>query len=153
MSGVVSRWLGGIDALDDIARRLIRVQIENRPATDIIRLYDSPGTVFYCDPPYLHATRGDAKAYSFEMDEAQHRELATVLNACCGQVALSGYDHPLMEELYPQNHWFKTWGPERTIHSTKGVRREMLWTNYDPATIKPKQSLVIWPQSRFSARL
>jgi DNA adenine methylase len=33
MSGVVSRWLGGIDALDDIARRLIRVQIENRPAT------------------------------------------------------------------------------------------------------------------------
>jgi DNA adenine methylase len=75
------------------------------------------------------------------MDEAQHRELANVLNACCGQVALSGYDHPLMEELYPQDHWVKTWGPERTIHSTKGVRREMLWTNYDPATIKPKQSL------------
>ena len=140
MSGVVSRWLGGIDALDDIARRLIRVQIENRPATDIIRLYDSPGTVFYCDPPYLHATRGDTKAYGFEMDEAQHRELAKVLNECRGQVALSGYDHPLMEELYPQDRWYQTKGPERTIHSTKGVRREMLWTNYNPATIKPKQS-------------
>ena len=27
MSGVVSRWLGGIDALDEIAQRLIRVVI------------------------------------------------------------------------------------------------------------------------------
>jgi DNA adenine methylase len=141
MSGVVSRWLGGIEALDDIARRLIRVQIENRPATDIIRLYDSHGTLFYCDPPYLHATRGDAKAYGFEMDEAQHCELAHVLNACHGQVAVSGYAHPLMEELYPQDRWYKTFGPERTIHSTKGVHKEVLWTNYDPATIGPKQFL------------
>ena len=74
MSGVVSRWLGGVEALDDIAQRLIRVQIENRPAVDVIRLYDSPSTLFYCDPPYLHATRGDSKAYGFEMDEDQHRE-------------------------------------------------------------------------------
>lgn len=76
MSGVVSRWLGGVDALDDIAQRLIRVQIENRPAVDVIRLYDSPDTLFYCDPPYLHSTRGDARAYGFEMHEGDHRELA-----------------------------------------------------------------------------
>ena len=75
MSGVVSRWLGGVNALDEIAQRLIRVQIENRPAVDIIQLYDSHKTLFYCDPPYLHATRGDAKAYGFEMDEAEHRRV------------------------------------------------------------------------------
>ena len=46
MSGVVSRWLGGVDSLDEIAQRLIRVQIENRPAIDVIRLYDSPKTLF-----------------------------------------------------------------------------------------------------------
>jgi DNA adenine methylase len=136
MSGVVSRWLGGMEALEEIARRLLRVQIENRPATDLIRLYDRRSTLFYCDPPYLHATRGDAKAYGFEMDEAQHRALATVLNACDSLVAVSGYDHPLMEEFYPCGRWWKTWGPARTIHSTKGVRQEVLWTNYDPATIR-----------------
>ncbi|MDO8426621.1 MAG: DNA adenine methylase, partial [Deltaproteobacteria bacterium] len=38
MSGVVSRWLGGVEALDDIAMRLLRVQIENRPAIDMIKL-------------------------------------------------------------------------------------------------------------------
>ncbi len=138
MSGVVSRWLGGIEALDDIAQRLMRVQIENRPAVDVIRLYDAPSTLFYCDPPYLHATRGDAKAYGFEMDEAEHRDLANALNTCKGKVALSGYDHPLMIELYPEGKWFKTTGLARTIHSTKGTRQEVLWTNYDPTGDKQK---------------
>src|SRR5205085_953565 len=62
MSGVVSRWLGSVDALPHIAERLLRVQIENRPAIEVIRLYDSAGTLFYCDPPYVHSSRGDSKA-------------------------------------------------------------------------------------------
>lgn len=132
MSGVVSRWLGGVDALDDIAQRLIRVQIENRPAIDIIRLYDNSGTLFYCDPPYLHATRGDSNAYGFEMDEGQHYEFAQVVNKCRGKVAVSGYNHPLMDELFPPPRWFKTLGADKTIHSTKGTRQEVLWTNYNP---------------------
>ena len=132
MSGVVSRWLGGVGALDDIAQRLMRVQIENRPAVDVIRLYDDPKTLFYCDPPYLHATRGDAKAYGFEMDEGQHREFAEVVNACSGMVAVSGYEHPLMDKLFEPEKWFKTLGARKTIHSTKGTRQEVLWTNYDP---------------------
>jgi DNA adenine methylase len=132
MSGVVSRWLGGVDALDEIARRLLRVQIENRPATDVIRLYDGSKTLFYCDPPYLHDTRGDDKAYGFEMDEGRHRELAKAANECRGMMAISGYDHPLMDEMFKPGRWFKTLGPDRTIHSTKGTRTEVLWTNYCP---------------------
>jgi DNA adenine methylase len=139
MSGVVSRWLGGVDALDKIAQRLVRVQIENRPAANVIELYDNPGTLFYCDPPYLHATRGDSKAYGFEMDEAQHRALANVLNNCRGKVALSGYDHPLMVKLYPKTKWFKTVGAARTIHSTKDTRKEVLWTNYDPKSLRGRE--------------
>lgn len=132
MSGVVSRWLGGVEALDDIARRLLRVQIENRPAVEILRLYDGPKTLFYCDPPYLHATRGDAKAYGFEMDEDQHRAFAKAANDCRGMVAVSGYEHPLMDTLFRPGRWHKTLGPDKTIHSTKDTRREVLWTNYDP---------------------
>lgn len=132
MSGVVSRWLGGVEALDDIAQRLLRVQIENRPAIDVIRLYDSPKTLFYCDPPYLHATRGDAKAYGFEMDEDQHRIFAATVNTCQGMVAVSGYDHPIMDELFSPKKWVKTSGIDKTIHSTKGTRQEVLWTNFEP---------------------
>ncbi|MGL6195311.1 MAG: DNA adenine methylase [Thermoguttaceae bacterium] len=139
MSGVVSRWLGGVDALEGIAKRLLRVQIENRPAIDVIALYDSPKTLFYCDPPYYHATRGDTKAYSFEMDEQQHREFAKVVNQCVGKVAVSGYDHPIMKELFPSSKWHKIVNHPKTIHSTKGTRTEILWTNYNVKMILFKQ--------------
>ncbi|MBF0411475.1 MAG: DNA adenine methylase [Desulfamplus sp.] len=132
MSGVVSRWLGGVDALNEIAERLIRVQIENRPALDIIRLYDSEKTLFYCDPPYMHSTRGDSNAYGFEMDEEQHKEFAYAVNQTKAMVAVSGYEHPLMEELFKPDRWFKTQGKDKTIHSSKGKRTEILWTNYEP---------------------
>ena len=136
MSGVVSRWLGGVAGLEEIAARLLRVQIENRPAIDIIRLYDAPRTLFYCDPPYLHATRGDSKAYQFEMDDKAHREFAAVAGSVKGRMAVSGYDHPLMRELFPASKWWKTIGSEKVIHSTKDTRREVLWTNYHPAEIE-----------------
>lgn len=128
MSGVVSRWLGGVEALREIAERLLRVQIENRPAAEVIRLYDSPDTLFYCDPPYLHATRGDSKAYGFEMDVEQHRELAETLAGCQGKVALSGYRCEAMEEWYAD--WNRFDAPAKQCHSTKKPRYECLWANY-----------------------
>jgi DNA adenine methylase len=132
MSGVISRWLGGVEQLDAICQRLIRVQIENRPAIDIIRLYDSPTTLFYCDPPYIHETRGDSKAYKHEMTDEQHRELADALNSVKGKVAFSNYDCDLLRSLYPDKRWHKTCGDAKTNHSTKGKRMEVLWTNYLP---------------------
>ena len=132
MSGVISRWLGAIEALPQIAERLLRVQIENRPATEVIELYDSRETLFYCDPPYVHATRGDSKAYGHEMSDVQHSELAVVLNRVQGKVALSNYDCDLMNDLYPAPKWRKVVSPEKTIHSTKGKRAEVMWLNYKP---------------------
>jgi DNA adenine methylase len=128
MSGVVSRWLGGVEALSDIADRLLRVQIENRPAVEVIRLYDSPETLFYCDPPYLHETRGDAKAYGFEMDTVQHHELAQILNQCRGKVAISGYRCDAMDTWYAD--WRRYDAPAKHCHSTKQIRHECLWMNY-----------------------
>lgn len=128
MSGVVSRWLGGVEMLADIAERLLRVQIENRPAIEVIRLYDSPDTLFYCDPPYVPETRRDKRAYGFEMDEEAHRELAQVLHQCKGKVAISGYRCALMDELYGE--WTCILAPIRTCHSVKQPRQEALWVNY-----------------------
>ncbi len=128
MSGVVSRWLGGVGTLPEIGTRLIRVQIENRPATDVIRLYDSKNTLFYCDPPYLHDTRGDSKAYGFEMREDEHVDLATVLNHCKGKVAISGYRNKLMDRLY--KGWRRFDAAPKQAHSIKQIRQECLWMNY-----------------------
>ncbi len=128
MSGVVSRWLGGISALPDVAERLSRVQIENRPAEDVIKLYDDSSTLFYCDPPYLHETRGDTKAYGFEMIDSEHRQLADVLNSIKGKAAVSGYRCDLMDSLY--EGWRRFDAPKKYAHSIKKIRQECLWMNY-----------------------
>jgi DNA adenine methylase len=128
MSGVVSRWLGSVDSLPDIALRLLRVQIENRPALEVIKLYDSTKTLFYCDPPYVHSSRGDSKAYEFEMADAAHRELACVLAGCKGLVAISGYRCDLMDDLYKK--WRRVDAPPKLCHSIKKLRQEGLWMNY-----------------------
>ncbi|MBI5866749.1 MAG: DNA adenine methylase [candidate division Zixibacteria bacterium] len=128
MSGVVSRWLGSVETLPEIAERLLRVQIENRPALEVIRLYDDKSTLFYCDPPYPHEARGDSKAYGFEMSDDEHRELAAALHSVLGQVAVSGYRCNLMDTLYAD--WRRVEAPSKMCHSSKGSRTEALWMNY-----------------------
>ncbi|MEY4530168.1 MAG: hypothetical protein RLZZ156_889 [Deinococcota bacterium] len=130
MAGAVSRWLGSVEALPLIAQRLLRVQIEHAPALEVIERFDSKETLFYCDPPYLHETRGDSKAYGFEMSDAEHEALARRLNQVQGKVAVSGYNSQMYQDLYC--HWYCTTAPSKTIHSVKQERTELLWTNYPP---------------------
>ena len=128
MAGAVSRWLGSVEELEWIASRLLRVQIEHDSALNVIRRYDSPDTLFYCDPPYPHETRGDAKAYQYEMTNAQHVALAQSLTAVQGRVAISGYHGELMDELY--RGWHVHEEGVKKAHSVKTDRAEVLWTNY-----------------------
>jgi len=128
MSGVVSRWLGGVEMLDDIAERLLRVQIENRPGIEVIELYDDKDTFFYCDPPYPHESRGDSKAYLYEMTEEEHEDLADALHKIKGKAAVSGYRCALMDRLYKD--WKRHDAPSKRCHSVKKTRQEALWTNY-----------------------
>jgi len=136
MAGAVSRWLGSVEGLSEIAQRLLRVQIENAPALEVIRRYDSPETLFYCDPPYVHESRSDTNAYAYEMTDDEHRELSEALHKVEGKVALSGYYSELMDELY--GDWKYIEAPTKKAHSTntradnnKQDRTEVLWVNYD----------------------
>jgi DNA adenine methylase len=130
MAGAVSRWLGSVEGLSEIAQRLLRVQIEHAPAIEVIERYQSEGTLFYCDPPYPHDTRGDSKAYAYEMSDAEHRDLARVLHGVKGKVAVSGYQGDLMDELY--GDWYCLSAPAKHAHSIKQLRQETLWMNYQP---------------------
>lgn len=142
MSAFVSRYLGGISKLPQVAERLLRVQIENRPAIGVIQRFDSPDTLFYCDPPYVLGTRSELKVYKNEMQDEDHVALAEVLNSAVGMVALSGYDCELMERLYPEPRWHKLILPERSIPSSnnKSRRTEVFWSNYDPGKLRVKNT-------------
>lgn len=128
MSGAVSRWLGSVEGLPEIAQRLQRVQIENAPAIETIQRYDTPETVFYVDPPYVHSARGDSAAYGFEMTDQDHKSLAKVLNRVRGRVILSGYRTDLYDQLYRK--WRREDADARNCHSVRKLRQESAWLNF-----------------------
>ena len=132
MAGAVSRWLGAVEGLPEIAQRLQRVQIENAPALEVIRRYDTPNTLFYLDPPYVHASRGDTSAYVHEMTDDDHRDLAALLHDIKGRAVLSGYRSRLYAELFAD--WYRVDADEKLCNSSKGKRQESLWMNFEPNT-------------------
>jgi DNA adenine methylase len=139
MADVVSGYLSIIDeVLPEIVERLRSVQLIERSAKDVIRLWDSPDTLFYCDPPYVHSTRNKRTldAYGVEMTEADHRELADALRRVTGRVILSGYPSALYDELYGDWHYLDC---EIANHAsstaTKSRMTERLWCNWDVSSI------------------
>lgn len=133
MADVVSGYLSAIDGeLPKIVERLGTVQIMHRPASEVIRLYDGPDTLFYCDPPYLPQARADRRvAYSVDMTEDGHRALADRLRCCRGKVVLSGYPSDLYDELY------KGWRVVRVevanhaaVGKSKRRQVECVWLNW-----------------------
>ena len=132
MAGAVSRWLGAVEGLPEIAQRLQRVQIENAPALELIRRYDTPNTLFYLDPPYVHASRGDTSAYVHEMTDDDHRDLAALLHDIKGRAVLPGYRSRLYAELFAD--WYRVDTDEKLCNSSKGKRQESLWMNFEPNT-------------------
>ena len=151
MAGAVSRWLGSVEGLSEIAQRLLRVQIEQGSAQDIIQRYDSQETLFYCDPPYPHDSRTDKHAYGYEMTDMDHRELAELLHSVRGKVAISGYHSPLMDELY--SDWYPIDAPARIIHSVKTFRQEVLWANYHPGLLSDTQPSSLHLSEQYSLPL
>jgi len=110
--------------------RLRGVVIENRPAEDVIAQHDGPDVLHYVDPPYVHATRGRGnpycrKGYRFEMNDAQHEQLATTLRAARGMVVLSGYPSTLYDELY--TGWHRV--DRAALADGARARVESLWFN------------------------
>jgi DNA adenine methylase len=140
MAGSVSRWLGSVEALEWIATRLLRVQIEHDDALNVIKRYDSEETLFYCDPPYPHDSRGDSKAYQYEMTDEEHIELFHALSNVKGKVAISGYHGELMDGLY--SSWYVCEASPKKVHSVKTTRTEILWTNYPVSEAMAQRELL-----------
>ena len=50
-------WYALPERIVEVAERLRKVQIERRPALEVIQRFDSPDAFIYLDPPYLLGTR------------------------------------------------------------------------------------------------
>jgi DNA adenine methylase len=133
MNGNVSEWIGSVDGLPEVHERLRRVLIENMDGTALIKREDRPGTQFYVDAPYVHSTRTATNVYAREMIDEQHRVLVMTLVRIKGKAIVSGYHHPIYDELSLTHGW-KLHEVELPNNASgeKSKRRmtECLWTNY-----------------------
>lgn len=96
-------WMNYPDCLRLVIQRLRGVVIEHRDALDCMARHDSPDTLHYVDPPYVHSTRAfraRAHSYRHEMTDDQHVALAGALRGLQGMVVLSGYRCELYDSLY-----------------------------------------------------
>jgi len=98
MAATCSRWLSILEQLPAIARRLQRVQVEHADFQRVLAHYDSAQTLFYCDPPYVAATRSGG-VYRHDFSDADHERLVDSLLHLRGMALLSGYRAPVHERL------------------------------------------------------
>lgn len=107
------------------AERLRMVQIENRPALEVIKRFDYPDVFQYIDPPYLLKTR-NGKQYRHEMSDAGHEELLRTVLASKAKIMISGYESD-MYDGYLQG-WHKKYFKSCAEHGA--TRTEVVWMNY-----------------------
>ena len=97
--GAKSRDISNTDYLKTVKDRLSRVVIENKSFEALIKQYDRPHTLFYCDPPYY----GTEKYYDTGLtpfDKHMHEKLAEVLRSIKGKVVVSYNNDDYIKELY-----------------------------------------------------
>nr|WP_319491793.1 DNA adenine methylase [uncultured Desulfobacter sp.] len=114
------------EEMSEIYLRLTGVHIENLSWADVIAKYDSPGTFFYCDPPYYLCP--DYK-HNFILDD--FIELAETLKNISGRFMLSINDHPDIRKVFSQ-FIHKEVSLLYTIRS-KGPTKanELIYSNYE----------------------
>lgn len=134
MNEQVSSWLSAIEGLHEAHLRLQRVAIFNESAVSVIRREDDRESFFYCDPPYVHATREVANAYTHEMQDSDHATLLITLGRLTGKFILSGYRCDLYDEAARQYGWKRIdveIDNKASGAKVKQVKTECLWANYD----------------------
>lgn len=120
-------WCNLPEKIMQAAERLRGVQIENKPAVELIQRFNYSNVLIYADPPYVLRTR-HGKQYRCEMTDKEQEEMLDVLLAHQGSVLISGYDN----DLY--NDRLKSWYREETTCYSQvcSKKREILWMNFEP---------------------
>lgn len=127
---LANAWNGHVDDLPRFIEKLRTIVVENMDFMQVLKLYNSPKTLFYLDPPYADNTRKSTNNYVNELTDARHVEMLTWLTTeLKGQAVVSMYSNPTYEQ------YLKDWRRvsivhNGAIHNSKGKsseRKEIIW--------------------------
>ena len=112
-----------IELLSDVQARLANVVVEHKDFEDLIKVYDSPDALFYCDPPYF----GTERYYDGSFAKTDHERLRRVLDKIEGRFILSYNDCAEIRGLY---NGYTVEAVSRSNNLTSGRYYEVLIRNY-----------------------
>jgi len=118
--------MSAADKVSGVCDRFREVQIEHMDFETVFEKYDSPETVFYCDPPYVDV--GD-DYYQTGDGGFNHSRFVKCLENAEGFWIVS-YDHNIPEGL--QDYPTVNRGKRSTMDKKKEKKTETLIMNYDP---------------------
>lgn len=129
MSKSVSDMLSAIDSLPEVHNFLSQIIILNTDGVDLIKKYNTPNVLLYCDPPYEHSTRTVTR-YAVDMDIDKQKEFLSAVLESKAKIIISGYDcelYSVLDEKFTKVSFEKN--TVNTNNSPKTVN-EFLWVNY-----------------------
>ncbi len=116
---------------EEYAIRMQNVQLECSDALYVIQSRDTPGTFFYCDPPYFNSVCGHYDGYS----EQDFDNLLKLLASIKGKFLLSSYPSPMLQRTVKANGWhYKCFEQGVSVNAKGGYMKrkwEMLTANYE----------------------
>ncbi len=118
-------WYRLPDWIIDITERLRKVQIENRPALEVIERFNYSQVFMYLDPPYMLCTRS-GKQYMHEMTDAEHEELLQMITQSRAKIMISGYETDMYNDYL--SGWEKRQFSSCAEHGKPRI--ETVWMNY-----------------------
>ncbi len=125
----VRKWLALPATIRSVGNRLRQVHLENRHWSSVIREYDSPGTVFFIDPPYYPGTV--ARLYYETMTQAEHPALLAAINRLQGKAIICNYANPLYDQALSGWHR-QEFLTAANLTGHRLPRTEVVWLNYNP---------------------
>lgn len=109
--------------LSKVEERLKNVVIEHKDFENLIKVYDRPNALIYCDPPY-HKTE---KHYTVQFTEDDHYRLKNCLNNVKSCFILSYNDDEFIRNLYKD---FNITAVTRQNNLSSGDFKELIIKNY-----------------------
>jgi site-specific DNA-adenine methylase/DNA modification methylase len=123
--------------LNLVAERLKDAHVECLDFTKCIKMYDAPGTFFYCDPPY-RGTKGGNTNYD-QLSDKEWIELRNLLKKIEGKFLLSSNADPFVLDLFKgfnvRHIDVRVTLPRQKSHQ---MRKEVLISNYKLPSVDKK---------------
>lgn len=110
------------------------VELHLRDGIEYLETFAPAGrTVIYCDPPYVHSTRGKTR-YKHELSDEDHVRLLEILLSFdffprC-EIMISGYRNGIYDDMLAD--WKSI---DFQAMTRGGVRTETIWTNFEPGLV------------------